>query len=355
MYTRKIEECPEHFVHNGKIVFGTFGGHPKRLDIRGVSRPYGVVPLPTFITNLRIKSRLSFFFTVGEYIGNIEFFDAKVFGMAEICFWNMNTKQKFVYRSVMGPRKRFVPHRLEFASTASYKKSRYIRISWDRNRNKLSVIFDLKGDSVRPSANAALLASFNVPSFAELTSVVPAPTLRRCSAVYNAVLPVHGAISLLSRDGTQKTMPDDEGVSFLDINRTYMKFRSSGEFVTGFGIVDGKQIAFRIKSTSQDAVLTDTYNANVLFYDGKVTPLPPVVITHSYGIMNQWIIQDTENMVDLTFTPVSENLNKISIFVLRTEYHTIYGNFDGELRTADGEKISIKGIAGISEKYSIRL
>ncbi len=355
MYSRKIEDCPEKFVHNGKIVFGTFKGHPKRLDIRGVAGPYGVVPLPTFITNLRIKSRLSFFFSVGEYIGNIEFFDAKVFGMAEICFWNMTTKQRFVYRSVMGPRKRFVPHRLEFASTASYKKSRYIRISWDRSRNKLSVIFNLKGDSVRPVANAALLANFDSEDFAELTSVVPAPTLRRCSAVYNAMLPLHGAISLLGKDGSQKTMDDKDGVCFFDMNRSYMKFRSFGEFVTGLGSVNGKNISFRIKSTSQDAALPDKYNENVLFYDGKATPLPPVVITHPYGIMNQWVIQDTENMIDLTFTPISENLNKISVLVLRTVYHTIYGTFEGMVRTADGEKINIKSLAGLSEKYTIRL
>mgnify|MGYP004549651381 FL=1 len=355
MYTRQILEQPGSFVKNKRPVFGTFAGHPKRLDIRGVYKPYGTVPIPTLITNLRIKSRLSFYFMIGEYAGSISFVDAKVFGFAEVVFWNTATKQKFVYRSVMGPRKRFVPHGLETASTSSYKKSRYIRISWDRRHDKLSVIFNLHGDSVRPSANAALVAAFSDKSFAELTTVLPAPTLRRCSGIYNAAMSLHGAITLIPGHGAIRTMSDADGLAFMNMHRTYMKFRSHGETITAMGTVAGKKVSFRIESGSQNSVNRELYNANVLFCDGTVTPLPPVLMTHSYGISNKWIIQDTENMVDLTFTPVSENLSKISIFILRTVYHTIFGTLEGTIMTAAGEKISFRSMAAIAENYLIRL
>ena len=143
-----MEECPERLVEGGKCVFGTFAGHPERLDIRNVSRAYLDLPIPKVITNLRIKSRLSFFFTIGEYIGCVDFFDAKIVGMADVNFWNQTTKQRFSYRSVMGPRKRFVPHKLNQAGTSSYKKSRYIRINWDREHDKLSAIFNLTDSQV---------------------------------------------------------------------------------------------------------------------------------------------------------------------------------------------------------------
>ena len=355
MYTRELEEAPQSFVRKGKPVFGTFLNHPERLDIRGIKNPFYIFPLPTLLSNLRIKSRLSFFFSLGDYIGCIDFYDSKIFGMAEVNFWNMQTKQRYVYRSVMGPRKRFVPHKLIAASTSSYKKSRYIRISWDRKTDKLSVIFNLKGDSVRPNANSALIARFNSDQMTELTCISPSPTRRRCSAHYYATLPLHGAVTLIPKHSDAITMKDCDGISFFEINRTYMKFISHGEFVTGMGCVNGKNISFRIQASSQDAVDQDKYNSNVLFYDGKPTPLPPVVITHSYGIMNKWIIQDTENMIDLTFSPVSDNKNIISAIILHSEYHTIYGTFEGDLLTADGEKISIKSLPGLTKKYSIRL
>ena len=100
---------------------------------------------------------------------------------------------------------------------------------------------------------------------------------------------------------------------------------------------------------------TDKYNCNVLFYDGKSTPLPPVVISHYSGMDKKWIIQDTENMVDLVFTPVSICVNNVNALIVRSVYHTIYGSFEGTLITASGEKVSFKSLAGISENYLIRL
>ena len=355
MYTREIQECPETFVKNGHPVFGTFSGHSQRLDIRGVKRPYGDVLLPTFITNLRIKSRISFFFSVGQYIGCVEFFDAKILGYAEVVFWDKESKKRHIYHTVMGPRKRFVPHRLDVASTSCYKKSRYIRISWDRNADKLSVIFNIRPAHNKSGANAAFVCSFKDKDTLELTSIQPSPILRRCSARYYLSLKSHGALSVFSKDMQVKTMQDSDGMGFLDINRTYMTFRSHGEYITGMGEVKGEKISFRIESLSQEAVNTDKYNGNVLFYKGKATPLPPVVITHPYGIMDKWVIQDTENMIDLTFTPLSDNINNINVFFVKSEYISIYGTFDGVLLNADGEKINIRALEGITKKYIIRL
>ena len=132
LYVRKAEKCPEKLVKNGKCVFGGYDGHPERLDIRGLSRVFLDLPIPKFLTNLHIHSRLTFFFSIGEYIGSIDFFDAKIFGLVQVVFWSTVTKQRLSYRSVMGPRRRLVPHSLVKAATSSYKKSRYVRISWDR-------------------------------------------------------------------------------------------------------------------------------------------------------------------------------------------------------------------------------
>ena len=355
MYTREIKETPDALVQNNKPVFGSFKGHPKRFDIRGVFKPYGTFPLPTFITNLRIKSRLNFSFDIGDYIGRIIFVDAKIIGYSEVIFWNKNTKQKFAYHSLMSMRKRFVPHDLDFASTTSYSRKRYIRISWDRKHGKISAVFDLKGDSVRPSAHGAISADFTDDQFAEMTCSRPNPTSRRCSALYDCSLSAKGTLSLVYKNGETKTMADSTGVASFNITRTYMRFRSHGEFIEAFSKVKGHNLVFHIAAESHDASNTDKYNLNMLFYKGKATPPPPVVITHTMGINGQWVIQDTENMVDLTFTPVSSSLKKISAIILRTVYRSIYGTFEGTLVTADGEKITFKSLPGLAENYLIRL
>ena len=152
---------------------------------------------------------------------------------------------------------------------------------------------------MRPSARGAFSAVFNDSQFAELTSVRPNPTLRRSYASYSSVLPLHGSLTLAYNSGETKTMSESDGVCSFDMTRTYMKFRSHGKSVLGFGEINGKKIAFKLASESHESVDTDKYNCNVLFYDGKSTPLPPVVISYYSGMDKKWIIQDTENMVDL--------------------------------------------------------
>ncbi len=354
LYIRNTEKCPKKLVKQGKCVFGSFEGHPDRLDIRGLSRAYLDLPIPKFLTNLRINSRLTFCFHVGDYIGSIDFFDAKLFGLVQTVFWNKTTKQRFSYRSVMGPRRRLVPHSLTKASTSSFKKSRYIRISWDRESNRISATFNLKGNSILPTAEGTFKGKFPQIKEDEVTLLLPSPVLKRGSARYYATVPIHGALTLSSKHN-EKIMDDTDGISFFDINRTYMKFINRISFLTGMGYINGKPITFRIESSSQDAVDSDKYNGNVLFYDGKKTLLPPVVITHTYGIMKTWNIQDTENMIDLKFTPISDDNSIVNTILFRMDYHTLYGTFNGVLMTADGEKININSLAGLTKQNFIRL
>ena len=355
MYTRPLEECPLKFVRNGKPVFGTFKGHPQKLDIRGVKHPYGILPMPTFITNLRIKSRLGFFFEIGDFAGIIEFFDAKVTGLADVCFWDKKTGCCYSYNNVLGPTKRLIPHTMERAWTYSYKKSRFIRVSWDRANDRFSVVFDLKSHSARPGATCTFSGKFSDPSFGEVTMSLPAPTMRRSSAHTYMTLPVNGAINLHPRHGAPVKMESQTGSGFLEISRAYMKFRSHGEYLTGFGHTQGKLVQFRLATLSHDSVNQDLYNSNMLFVDGDPTPLPPVLITHPLGTMEVWNIQDTEGMVDLVFNPKQEKKTTISAVIARTQNQIIYGTLEGTLVTKDGQKVSFKGLTGIAKRYLIRL
>lgn len=355
VYSRKIDEEPKSFVKNGKPVFGTFSGHPHRLDIRGVKNPFFTFPLPTFISNLKIKSHITYYFSLGEYLGYIMFFDAKITGLSQVCLWNTTTKQKYSYRTFLGPRRRLVPHDLDYASTACNIKKRRTRINWDRSADRLFISFDLKGKSGRPDASAKLLTKFSYQGTQELTEVCPFPTTRRCTAQYSLSSVVKGTISIKPQNQTEKTQEKTQGISLLSISRSYMKSSSSSHTMVAVGTIDGKPVTFRLSTSSQDAVDSDRYNTNVLFYDGKVTTLPPVVITHPFGLMSNWVVQDTENMIDLTFTPLSDNTDNMSFLLVKTENHNIYGTFEGTLMTGEGEKLSIRGLHGISKKYQIRL
>ena len=337
-------------------MFGTFAGNVSRLDIRGVESPFGGIPMPRFLSNFRIKSTLSLNFVLGDYIGTIDFFDFKVFGYAEVVLWHKEKRLKLAYRVFMGPRRRFIPHNTKSGFCISFNKNRYIRISWDREKDRISILFNLKGDGVRPSVRGAFRAAYSAPCTQEVCSVIPAPTKRRCSATYTVNLLMHGSISL----GETKRLPqtpgtDTNGYGILSINRTYYNLRSVLEAVSACGKIGNDEFSFQIFAPAEDAVDPETYNANHIVANGNMTPLPPVKITYPLGITKQWVIQDFENMVDLTFTPRISHFRDMAFFVVRAQTYNIFGKFEGVIKTKDGTDIVLHEFEGFAKHQMMRL
>ncbi|MGI0528757.1 DUF2804 domain-containing protein [Treponema socranskii] len=356
MYSRTVSESPESIVADGTAQFGTFSNPPQKLDIKGIKAPFGGIPIPAFLTNFRIKSRLAYMFSIGDYIGMVEFFDDKLFGLAEVIFWYRSAGKKFVYNTFMLPRFRFVPIRLDKAACINHKKSRYIRISWNRKRDRISLVFSVKGDASRPAATGMFVSHFSDPLHAELVVVAPAPTTRRCSASWLTAMCMEGSLNVLAGKKTPAvTMQNTSGLAFMVMNRTYYRYHSKSKMMCGLGDYEGRKLLFRFTMTNMDSEQADDCNENVVVFDGKPTPMPAVTITHPFGSGKTWIVQDTETMIDLTFTPVSISKRVLSILVMRTDYSTIFGTFDGVLFTGTGEKLTLKNFPGIVKKSRLRI
>ncbi len=355
MHSRPLEEYPEKIVHNGKIHFGSFQGVSDRLDVRGVRAPFAGIPTSRFFSNFRIKSKLTYVFCFDEFAGLVEFFDDKAFGLAEVSVWNRETNQKYSYHTFMGPRRRFVPVDTSEAAVTSYSKKRYVKISWSRRFSKMKLSFTLKGDGVRPAMKGKFRSPFVKDRSAEILFVNPAPTTQRCSATWFVPFEFTGGIATAKQRKQIDSVPENKGLGLVCLNRTYLKVHTSASTLFGLFEDAGRKIFFSFSSTSQDALDDDTYNNNFLQTDGKTTALPSVKITHPFGIGGNWIIQDTESMVDLTFTPLSVSHRTVNIIIMRNANSTIYGTFEGILLTKDGEKIPLKNCPGIIKKSTLRL
>lgn len=356
MYSREIKSAPEKIVINGKPVFGTFNTLPDSLDIRGVRSPFLGIPIPSAITKFRIRSRLIYTFSFGEYIGTIDLFDNKIVNMAEVSLWNYSRNIKYVYRIFLGLRLRLIPTKLKKAVCVSTAKTRYIRIGWNHEQDRISIKLKVRGDSLRPFVELSFLGKFSNPKSGEILSVKPAPTMRRCSATWYSFAPIFGRLktTLKNRD-ILENFQNTDGFGFLFSNRSYYKFITSGENLTACGSVGEKTFALRLSMTSLDAVDTDKFNDNVLFTDGKLSTMPPVNITHPFGVGQKWIIQDVESMIDLTFTPKNIINRSLNLIAINTDYYTIFGTIDGTLLGSDGEKLVLKDFPGVIKKSKLRL
>ena len=348
-----MDEPPEQIVKNGKAKFGTYKGVSSKLDIKGMRAPYAGVPMPAFLSKLRIKSRLIYSFNLGQYIGFTKFFDFKVFGIVQATFWNMETEKSFAYHAIMPARRRFVPTNTSSAIAACYQNSRQVILFWEDNHNFIKCEFRLKGDRVRPSAKGKMISVRNDSMHTDLMFVNPAPTSSRCTATWLSAMSIKGSLHTYTKDKIPEHKIED-GIATMNLSRAYYKSHTAYEMAEGLGVVQNKKLVFNLAYTNIDASDADKYNSNVLIIDGKATPLPSVVITHPFGTSKTWIIQDTESMVDLTFTPVSIKHRVTNVIVSRTEQTAIYGTYEGVLATKDGEKIYLKKFPGLVFKNIVR-
>ena len=182
MYTRLFSETPDKIIQNGAPVFGTFKVPFKQLDIRNIARPFGDLPIPHWITNLRIRAHLFCPFVTEEFAGIIDVFDSTIFALVEIIIWDRESGKKFPYRRVLCVHKKIVPKSTEHDVCISFSERRYIRINWSSETKRMSVFLSLKGDNTRPSIAAAFNVDGDQKDFAEIASVTPAQINRRCAA-----------------------------------------------------------------------------------------------------------------------------------------------------------------------------
>lgn len=353
MYTRELVPPPDKIIKDGKPVFGSFSAAPDRLDISDITNHFHDLPLLPIFSNFRIRANISFSFITDAYIGIVELLDVKYYDFAEVILWNRETGKRHSYRSVFGMR-RLLSKNLNKAICSTYQQDRYVRISWDRSKNRLSLYFNVKGDSTKPSLTGAFLIKLDSPTYAEIFSVTPAPTKRRCSASLCGAGELKGSLTNLTSGAFHKCAEDNCSGLFI-YRRAYYKLRSKLEELTATGTLNGQKLSFHIAASSISATDNASYNENVLYTDKEITPLPPVTITHPFGIEGKWIIQDTESMIDLFFEPVSVCHRIDSMLILRSDYHIMYGMFSGDLKKKDGTVIHLKDFPGIVRKQSLRM
>jgi len=352
VYTRTINKTPTKILKKGKPQFGTFATPPTEFDIQTLKRPFNIMPVPRFITKSRIRGMIEFFFNTAEYIGTIDIFNAVFFSFTETNFWEKETGKKLSYRCLL-PGRRIVPEHLDKGISFTFRKNRYFRLSWDHVSKKFSFIFHYESDSVRPDIIGAFKSQKNSP-WGMITSVNPCPLKNRCSAVHVSTMPISGSISTNQSLKSTETQ-DSIGQGLFLLRWAIFPLRTKDHSLTGFGEWENKKIYFRLTTTSTDPLDKNIYNENVLFVDNEATLLPPIIITKPKGIMGPWILQDTESMVDITFKPNSDTKRTLSILLLKTEYHTIYGKCEGTLLSKEGNHIPLRNFTVIAKKHSLRL
>jgi hypothetical protein len=350
MYTREILPPIASPVQDGNPIIGTWNRAFEKVDLQEISKPYNY-PMPKWMKNFRIKEWQCFSAHDNYFLLDAIFCNVKMYRMAQVLLYDKEKGQKFIYRKVIPGTGWQLPKSLANSSVDSRSFHFFFRIhSWlDADTVKLDI--NIEASRKHPPLTVHLaydMSSQNVTPMAVCLGFSKQQTMYS----YKALAPVRGDMVL----GGKRIILKQENCSgvFYDCKGFFpYRMHTSICNASGFDEENKRRFGFHIaENQTRDA---NKNNENALWINGKLTPLPPVRITMQNGIDADWIIQDVEGMVDLTFTPKEPDKSGVKLMLTKADFNVPLGYYNGMLVNSEGEKIHIKNLFGIGEKLYLRV
>jgi hypothetical protein len=348
MYTREIQPPRYAPIEKGIPIPGTWTRPFGHVDLLSVKHPYRI-PIPGWLRDWRIKEWESFriqdeCFYLDALLGNM-----KSFRMAHVFLYNKNTGEQMRFRKFLPLGAWRLPQELSNASIESRSYGFFFRIHDWFDAGMIKVDIDIESTRRRPSFTAHLeLDLYRTGITPLVVNLLFAD--RRNMYAYKAPAAVRGDMVFGGRHIFLD--PSVSSGIFCDY-KGFFPYRMRSVWCTGTGFDAGRRFGFSIAENQTRENFKN--NENALWVDGELTPLPPVRITMPEGVGEEWIIQDTEGMVDLTFTPKVGRQQALNLIAARTEYNSPLGYFSGVLLNSKGEQIQMRNLWGLGEKLYLRI
>lgn len=349
-YSRAIQSPEIPPVQNGKPVQGTWTTRFEKVDLLEIQRPFSV-PLPAAFRNFRLKEWQSFIVQDENIFFEAFFADIKYYSMAEVFFFDKTSNEKLRYLKALPFHPWRMPQSLSNSTVESKNFGFYFNIhSWlDAELIKLDI--NIAPSINRPSFTANLEFDLSRKEWTPFTTNLLFSESRSMYA-HKTLSPVRGKIQLGGKAYRALHRRKTSGI-FRDCKGFY-PYRMRAVWCNAFGFdAGGRRFGFTLGENQALEAYKD--NENGFWLDGELNLLPPVKITQAGGGGTDWVIQDIEGMVDLTFTPLEEITTSFNLIFTKSRYYTPLGKFNGMIKSSGGEPFAINGVWGSIENLYLRV
>lgn len=348
--------APKSVVSHGRFATGRFGTLFRDTGMLGVDKPY-LYPIPKFLKNLRLKEWQAYQFGDSRWFFFCSIYNAKLITFIEFQAYDRSTKKRFTARRIFPGSKMRVPSTL-FGSFLRYSSGHlHLAFSADlktasggRQCGNIGIEVSKSDRRGIPEFEGKFTLAFD--SALQTPNVVCLPFgLNRSMYSAKMLLPMEGWF----REAGSRTVFSGPGsLGIMDDHKGYYPWRLRYDWVTGFGVDKlGRAVGFNL--TDNQVRDQAKYNENCVWIDGELWPLPPVKVTRPNGAAGEWIIQDTEGLVDLVFVPEAPNDIRIRAIVIESEYHGPFGSFRGRIGGSAGNLVDASIFYGMGEQQYLRI
>ena len=70
--------------------------------------------------------------------------------------------------------------------------------------------------------------------------------------------------------------------------------------------------------------------------------------------MQPWRFSDNRGRLDLTFTPFKDRLAQTNLGIITSEVHQMFGRYNGQVITDEGDVILVKDLIGFAEEHQAK-
>jgi hypothetical protein len=349
MYQREILDPRVSPLENGTPVAGTWTQAFEAVDLLSIRRPFAW-PTLKWMRDIRIKEWQSFIVQNDDFFLETALINLKYFRTALVYLYDKKTKEHLKFRKYLPFGSWHLPTELYNSSVTSRSYGFFFRIHDWLDAGLVKVDLDIEATRTRPSFTAHLEFDLNTnKTIPMVTNLLFAD--KRPLYSYKGFSSVRGNMVFGGRNVFLD--PSKANGLFTDYKGFY-PYRMISTWCSAFGF-DSSNRCFGFSIAENQAKENYKNNENVLWLDGKMTPLPPVRITMPQGPESDWVIQDLEGMVDLTFTPIEKNRQVFGVILSRADHHSMLGYYNGELVNSEDEHIAVRNMFGLGEDIYLRI
>ena len=170
---------------------------------------------------------------------------------------------------------------------------------------------------------------------------------------YNRKINCLPASGTLRYGDIREALKPDESLGSLDWGRGVWEYQSFWNWASASGFLpDGRTIGLNMGMGFGDL---SAAGENAVIVDNRIHKLDQVKFDYlSSDYMKPWHFTDNQGRLDLTFTPFKDRLAQTNLGIITSEVHQMFGRYNGQVSTDDGEVIQIKDLIGFAEEHQAK-
>ncbi|GAB4503598.1 MAG: DUF2804 domain-containing protein [Anaerolineales bacterium] len=139
----------------------------------------------------------------------------------------------------------------------------------------------------------------------------------------------------------------------LDWGRGVWEYQSFWNWASASGFLpDGRTLGLNLGCGFGDL---SAATENALILNNRIHKLDQVRFDYlSSDYMKPWHFTDNQGRLELTFTPFKERLARTNLGIIFSEVHQMFGRYNGQVVSDQGEVIPVKDLIGFAEEHHAR-